>query len=259
MIHVRAGDRPIAVRTNTEEMVELVRALLAPSLLDAADDAGGAPTTTLSILVTPTRGRIAGSHFLYRDGQLSCRSATVGRVVRALRAHLDDLARPDDDLVRLHATVLARGDRVVLVSNRAGDLPDVDGRTVAGRRWSVVDVPPLLDPSTFEIVIPPHEVGVDEAAWEAFDAAHPSAPGELVLAPGRYPVQRLVVLDAGDTNASDAQPPAQRAVALLPFVPALDAERTVEVLQVLAELAEETQVLQSRGWLGRDLAGALPA
>jgi hypothetical protein len=123
----------------------------------------------------------------------------------------------------------------------------------------VVDVPaPVLDPSTFEIVTPARAVQVDDAAWAAFEVAHPSVPGELVLPPGRYPVQRLVVLDAADASASGAQPPAQRAVALLPFVPALDAERTVAVLQVLAELAEQTQVLQSSGWLARDLAGALP-
>jgi hypothetical protein len=149
---------------------------------------------------------------------------------------------------------------VVLAVNRQGDLPDVGGAAVARRGWAVIDgLRPRLDPSMLEIVVPPHSVRVDEAAWDAFESEHPLERGERVLAPGRYPVQRIIVLDADDSNATDAQPAAQRAVALLPLVPALDAERAVEVLQVLAHLAEDTQILQSRGWLEHDLAGALPA
>ncbi len=257
LVHVHAGDQVIAVRSNTEAMAERLRALFAPGLadVDATD-----PSLTLSILSTPTRGRVAGSHFLYRGEQLASRSASVGRLVRAVRTHLDDLAEPDDDVVRLHARVLARADRVVLAVNRPGDLPDVGGRAVSKKGWAVVDGPqPRLDPATLEIVVPPHQVGIDETAWAAFELEHPLDAGVLVLAPGRASVQRIVVLDAEGRKAPGALPPAQRAVALLPFVPALDADQTVNVLRVLAELAEETQVVQSSGWQDRNLAGVLPA
>jgi hypothetical protein len=181
----------VGLRANDEELVELLRRALAPYRTAATT-----PYPNLSLYRGNEDGSIRELHRLYRQGLTKLRTPSLGRLVRTAVRYLDHFVSPPEGLIPL-ATELVVGSRgAVLVAGADIDLMP-PARRLARSGWlRSAGVVPLLDPSSYEIVVEEHRFAMDPAVQAEVDERWPPEADETAVPPGRYPIRAVVLLGA---------------------------------------------------------------
>jgi Coenzyme PQQ synthesis protein D (PqqD) len=240
------------VRANDAAVGQALRALV-PSYV--VDPEMTDVSTVVSLRVMPREAGTRDHHLVYRDGVTCSRAATIGRLVRAGLAHLDDLVPPPDGALRLRARLLWRPDGAVLVDARLG--LDIDGFARRLERLGVYlsDAPgTLIAQATGHVVVPGIRLVVDDAAESRFTADEVPEPGELFGPVASVPVRGIVVWNLPDADA----PAAERLAALAPLAPD-DVEGSAAAIDLLAELRRHVTIVGAVGADPAELARRVEA
>ena len=236
----------IGLRSNDRAVLTLLRGALASVLVDAEADAEQA-IPTLSVLVTPDKGRVAGMSYLYQGDDLVYRSASPGQIVRATLARLEQCLPASDGSIRLNARVLVGKKGAVLVGGTYLEMLDLAGRQLARMGWHLVDEPAaVVDRSDLVAVVNPPTIALDAVGMAALDAAHPPGRDEAPR-PGRYEITTVIAVGGQPYPAKPASP-SQRLAVLLPLVTWIGApiqRADVEWLRTLATQVDDVRWLFS--------------
>jgi len=251
-IAVRVGDLVLGIRTNDAEMSALLARAVRPQVERGID----APPN-LSLTFGATNGRLRDRHFLYRSGMSVVRTSSRGRVLRGALRYLESYSSVPSDVTGMNAKLLVRDGEAVLVDGRFGMTVDVLERRLERLGLRVVDVhTPRLDPETLDIRVEAPRLEIDPDGRAEIDRRYPTAPREVELQKGRYPLAGVVTW-GGD--ASDERSPAQRFADLTPLVVARDGHLAPEDLEVLARVNASCEIVRTPQGDARHLFEALRA
>jgi hypothetical protein len=177
------------VRSNDLDVAARLRAALANHVVPDVE----APPN-LSLLVGGGDGRVRDFHWLYRGGQATVRSRTIGRLVRAAVAHLDAYAPGPGQLLRLDARLLVRDGVAVLVDPVLGSIVDRVERRLQRLGYQVGDVAAVsVDREGLYVVLSAPQLELDPDALDALERDSPREAVELELSPAALPVQALLL------------------------------------------------------------------
>lgn len=208
---VQIGDTTVGLRTSDPESADILRAILAPALVDVRSE------PRLALLSTPDRGRVPGMHFVHLDDGLVFRSASRGRALRALLVFLDSCAPPDPGRISLDAHVLMDPREVVLVGGWFRELLDLAEPRLARHRWRVGPGPRVVvDRERFEIVGGMTRLVLDPEASVRLDELDP-LPRDRGILPGARTITRALLVGSEPDSAKLATP-SQRLAGLVPLL-----------------------------------------
>jgi hypothetical protein len=194
IIPVQLGGLVLGVRANDASLTARLRELLADRIVEEGDTP---PNLALAL------GSGRDKHQLCRSGAIVLRTASVGRLLRAVPLLLDGYAPPATGVARLNACVLVGRDAAVLVDRRYTDALERLEPRLARRGYRRFDgFFAEVDPRTGEVVLGPPRL-----AFAAEAAATLEPPGDREIDPGeggRYPVRSLVAI--GGTSAEGESP-----------------------------------------------------
>jgi hypothetical protein len=204
------GDLLLGVRWSTDELIRPLRQIL----VDLHRPHENAPPNFGVVTGVEVGGRRT-KHTLYRANKRMIRTASAGRLLRALIRGLAefDLAPRSPGTVRLAATPVVAGDGVHILDRRLGWMLDDMAPRLARAGLGVVDAGLIdFDPAggTVDLTLP----GPWPARWKAA-ADHPTRPDRLEAEPGagRLPVRQVLV--ARMTPPGVSIPPAAAALSLV--------------------------------------------
>lgn len=212
----------------------------------------------LSATLGADDGPVRDFHFLYRGASSVVRTDSRGRLLRATLASLDAFADPPPGTVRLHARLLERAGKAVLVDLMLGSQLDRVARRLERLGYRFADTHgTALDRTTLEAVRCAPRLEIDADALAALAGEHPVGPGELPLTSASVPVTRVIVLarvhDETDRSA------ARSLVALAPLVTSLDGRLDADDLELLGRLDGQGLVTRTEGLDDRELIELLRA
>jgi len=211
---VRVGRHLVGLRASSVEVAEAARAVFAPALVEGVE----APPNVSVAETTVRAGR--PQYWCYRSGVVARRARALQGALRSaarlLSSYADEGLR-DEAVVLVPAMVAVRGGSAVLLCPQSRFLvPGLDARLRADG-WSLSDEPwARIDPRTGEVVIPPLEVDIDEAALAGLPADR--LDGNDAPA-GCYPVEAWIAPPQARVDTSTA---AGRLVGLAADSPDLD-------------------------------------
>jgi hypothetical protein len=189
----------LGVRSTAAEIDLVLRTALARYVADGVD----APAN-YSIVVGNAANGSPSVHTLYRAWIAKTRARSIRRVLRAAIGALDDNWRSTDgDLLAIEAaSVVGPAGAALAPGFLRDDLVKYEGSLrAAGLRTSDHHVA-LVDPATTELVIPEPRLEVD---WDAIDSvADPAADSDPGVAPGRYPLRAIGLLEQSMRSESVA-------------------------------------------------------
>jgi hypothetical protein len=236
-IAIRVGDLVIGVRTNDDEMTELLLGALRPHVEPGVD----APPN-LSLKFGETDGRVRDLHFLYRSGLSVVRTDSRGRLLRGALRHLDGFTQDNPDATRVNAKLLVRDGDAMLVDGRFGGTVDVLGRRLDRLGYRIADVhAPLLDRETLEIRLQSSDLQMDADGLAEIDRRYPPTRQEVELQDGRYRLRGLV---AWSVTEPHAQSPAQRYAELASLVTDRAGHISTDDFDVLARIPQSCEILR---------------
>lgn len=211
---VRVGPHLVGLRASSVEVAEAARAVFAPALVEGVE----APPNVSVAETTVRAGR--PQYWCYRSGTVARRARGLQGALRSAARLLSSYADEgvgDGSAVLVPALVAVRDGSAVLLCPQSRFLvPGLDARLRAGG-WRLSDEPwARIDPRTGEVVIPPLEVDIDEAALAGLSADRLDGNDAPV---GRYPVEAWIAPPKGRVDTSTT---AGRLVGLAAESPDLD-------------------------------------
>jgi hypothetical protein len=248
---VDIGEWIVGLRSNDEEVVDLLRRGLASIRVDDID-----VFPNLSLYRSDDDRRVREMHRLYRRGVTVLRTGSIGRVLRSAVRHLDSFLTPPDGFLALRADLLVGQQGAVLVNDSIINL-NVSERRTAKMGWvRLQGAAPMLDLHTLEVVVPPPRFGLDPSVLAEIDARWPPDADEVNVAPGRYPVRGVVLLGTRPDHLLVASP-ARRVAS---FASLLDtstrAARAIDV-QAVGQLDDRVEVVRALGFDPKEITGIL--
>jgi hypothetical protein len=187
------GELLIGVRANDPQVTEQLRELLAPHLVVDSD----MPPPNLSLVIGGDgKGGSRSLNLLYRGAIRMLRTSSLGRMLRAVPAHLDGYLPAPEGIVQVEARVLLGSEGAVLVDRRLDEsVEQAEGRFVR-MGYRLLDVPVAeLDESTTELVLREPRIGLEPAARDALDRVYPLDRREVPPGrTGRVPIERVIVI-----------------------------------------------------------------
>ncbi len=238
---VGVGEHRVGVSVSDDELLRWLEAILAPALVDPAQDAA---VVYLDVGTAP--GRIMPVHFLYERARRVLRTADRGRLVRCALRHIDALSRPPGGL-ELSGTLLINSFGALVVHSAVTVYGELPVRTLARQGWTVVDVPAVVvDPTSAEVVLGGLEIPHDAGALAEFDQCYPRSAGEW---DGRATRVRLRALVEVTTHTPPNQARASNAERLAWTLPMLVGRRPLDAdaITALAGLLPQVEVFSFDG------------
>ncbi len=203
IITIEAGDLLLGVRANEPEAERWLRDLYAPSVVEG--EVTPPPNVSVALGEKEVVGR--SMHLLYRGQTREVRTTSVGRVLRAVAAHLDSWLPALPGTTRLSARVLVGGNGAVLVDRHFDPAVVRAERRLRRVGFVQADVPSVdVDSETLDLVLRPPRVVPEPAAAARLDAVHPPGDDEVVLDGRRLPLLRILAskrpLEPGERDAA---------------------------------------------------------
>jgi hypothetical protein len=251
---VELGPWIVGLRSNDQEVVEVLRGVLAPLVVEGVD-----VFPNLSLLVGQDEGRNRPRHTLWRRREVVLRTSSLAQLVRAALWNLEALVRtPEPGALSLRGEFVLGPGGAVLVHPRPmpGHLSD---QRLARWGWRRGDgLPPLLDRETSEVIVPQPQLATDPEGLAELDRRFPVEDGTPPLVPGRYPLQAILLLHGGSPD--DAEPllgPAERLAAATALLPPKGWSRRPEDIEAIAAAVRGREVQLVPGNEPRHLNHAL--
>ena len=195
------GEWIIGLRSNDEEIVDLLRRGLASIRLDDVD-----VLPNLSLLRGEERGFARELHRLQRRGVTVLRTKSVGRLIRAATRGLEHFLEPLPGQVALRARLLVHDRGAVLLHDAGAELR-LSERRLGRMGYRSTDATAVrFDLDTLEVVVPEARFGLDPAVAHEISERWPEEDTEAAVAPGRYPVYAVVLLGTQADHLRIASP-----------------------------------------------------
>jgi hypothetical protein len=236
------------VRTNDAELSARVRGLLQGHLVSSQE----APPN-LSLYVGSDAGATHELHRLYRGDEVAVHTRSIGRLVRAVLAHLDGFIEPPASTIRLRTRVLVREGTAILLDAMLGMLMDRIERRLDRDGFQVADLPgAAIDRETLELVLWRPRLELSSPELATFDDDYPRERRELPIEDGRVQIAAIVMPPRSHDDA-DVTSPARRLVDLAHLAMTADGKVRAHDLVALAHLEQKGLVTHLAEWDDRQL------
>lgn len=250
---VDTGEWIVGLRSNDEEVVDLLRRGLAPIRVDGID-----VFPNLSLRRGADGGRNRELHRLYRRGVSVMRTASLGRLVRSAVRHLDGFMDPPSGLLPLRADVLF-GDRGAVLVYGTVVTERIAERRLTRLGWRSADgLRALLDPVTPDVVVQEPRLCLTPEVAAEVEARWPREPEEDVVAPGRYPVRGVILLGTRPDHLRVASP-ARRLASLVSLLDTTGHPARAVDVEAIGRLDTHAEVVRALGYETDELLDILRA
>lgn len=212
---VRAGvdAEVVGVACNDADIAELVRSVVAPSVVDAPPG-----PARLVLVIGAAPGALLPLHYLYDNGRRVLRTSNLGRLLRATLRYLDELARPQSGF-SISGRLMVHDRGAIVIAAARGSLLELGDRGLAHHGWRTIDQPDVVvDPDSGEVVIREPRLAVDAHAVSEIGQRFPPGIEELSVQPGRHPLLALVSVGYVEPPEGARDSPAMRLARLAHFV-----------------------------------------
>ena len=239
---MQIGDIVVGVRTNDDELYNLLGRVLAPRVVEGVE-----AFPNVSLWFGRRAGRVRDFHVLSAGATPVLRTTSVGRLLRAALHLLEGYRPPPAGLIGCNGWAVVGPNGAVLVTDVFGERFGLTDRELARRSRRLLDVPrPLVDPSTLEVVVPEPALGYDADGLAELDARFPPRRDEAAFGAARTPIEGIVILGLRD-EALKQTSPARRVAGLVALTYRWDRPTSATDVRLLRALEAAVPVVRVLG------------
>jgi hypothetical protein len=242
---VKAGPYLLGVRFSTTELLDMARAVLAPSLVE-----GVLAPSNISVKETHSE---AGRPLLYcyRSNMLVTRARSPQGALRATASLLSSYVPPEAGCVRLPACAAVRSGAMALFSSESWWVAARLVPQLRAEGWEVLEAPAVDLDSEGHVLVAPLAVALDATALAGLPANRYEGTRP---APGRYPVAAWIAIPGVDPLPESS---AGRVAHVAAGVREVDTRSARSIFETVAAMLQAAVWAVSPTMAANDLVAAL--